>query len=167
VVDDVLSFENRTAVLRSARNRSETADHANETLQDHRRSGHPAVKLHDGPEAKKSVLPIGFGFPQGAGHNEFVYPEPGNSLATGFSEPPREPGPKAPAAEKSSAAEGELAAVAEALVGMPLADVERLVIEATIRACGDSVPKAARVLGVSPSTLYRKRAGWTDQSGNP
>ena len=53
-----------------------------------------------------------------------------------------------------------LAAAANAFVGMPLAKVERLVIEANIRACGGSLPKAARALGVSPSTLYRKRAGW-------
>ena len=56
-----------------------------------------------------------------------------------------------------------LAAAVNALVGMPLAKVERLVIEANIRACGGSLPKAARVLGVSPSTLYRKRAGWINQ----
>ena len=56
-----------------------------------------------------------------------------------------------------------LAAAVNALVGMPLAKVERLVIEANIRTCGGSLPKAARVLGVSPSTLYRKRAGWINQ----
>jgi two-component system repressor protein LuxO len=38
--------------------------------------------------------------------------------------------------------------------------IERDVIEETVSACGGSVPKAARVLGVSPSTLYRKRDGW-------
>lgn len=49
---------------------------------------------------------------------------------------------------------------AEALVGLPLGEIERQVIEATIRAEGGSVPRAARVLGVSPSTLYRKREAW-------
>jgi DNA-binding protein Fis len=48
------------------------------------------------------------------------------------------------------------------LVGMSLAEVERLLIEATIQACGASLPRGALVLGVSPSTLYRKRAGWSD-----
>jgi len=47
------------------------------------------------------------------------------------------------------------------LVGARLADVERELIEETIRSCGGSIPKAARVLDVSPSTLYRKRQAWT------
>lgn len=46
------------------------------------------------------------------------------------------------------------------LLGRSLAEVERIVIEETIRAQKGSLPKAARVLGVSPSTLYRKREGW-------
>ncbi|MEY4982857.1 MAG: hypothetical protein RIR62_1123 [Pseudomonadota bacterium] len=50
------------------------------------------------------------------------------------------------------------------LVGRPLAEVERLVIEATVEHFGGSVPKAARVLDVAPSTLYRKIDGWK-QSG--
>ena len=45
-------------------------------------------------------------------------------------------------------------------LGKTLAEVERLVIEATIAAEGGSIPRAARVLGVSPSTIYRKRETW-------
>jgi DNA-binding NtrC family response regulator len=60
-----------------------------------------------------------------------------------------------------------LAAAVSAFVGIPLAKVERLVIEANIRSCDGSLPKAARVLGVSPSTLYRKRAGWIDPLPEP
>jgi two-component system repressor protein LuxO len=48
-----------------------------------------------------------------------------------------------------------------ALVGSRLADVEREFIEETIHSCGGSIPKAARVLDVSPSTLYRKRQAWS------
>ena len=48
----------------------------------------------------------------------------------------------------------------DAVVGRTLADIEKAVIEATIRAEGGSVPRAARVLDVSPSTLYRKRETW-------
>jgi DNA-binding NtrC family response regulator len=44
--------------------------------------------------------------------------------------------------------------------GLTLAAIERAVIEATIARCQGNVPEAARVLGVSPSTLYRKRASW-------
>jgi DNA-binding NtrC family response regulator len=46
------------------------------------------------------------------------------------------------------------------LVGAPLSRVEREFIEATIESCGGSIPRAAKVLEVSPSTLYRKREGW-------
>jgi DNA-binding NtrC family response regulator len=48
----------------------------------------------------------------------------------------------------------------EGLMGRSLAEIERLVVEATIARFGGSVPKAARVLDVSPSTLYRKREAW-------
>ena len=51
----------------------------------------------------------------------------------------------------------------EALIGHSLAEIERIVIEATILAEGGSVPRAARVLDVSPSTLYRKREAWEKQ----
>ena len=49
----------------------------------------------------------------------------------------------------------------QALLGRPLAEVERMLIEATLAQHGGSVPKAARVLEVSPSTLYRKIENWT------
>jgi hypothetical protein len=45
-------------------------------------------------------------------------------------------------------------------VGRPLAEVERDFIELTIRHCNGSIPKAARLLEVSPSTLYRKIESW-------
>lgn len=47
------------------------------------------------------------------------------------------------------------------LIGRPLAEIERQVIEATLARHGGSVPRAARVLEVSPSTLYRKIEGWS------
>jgi two-component system repressor protein LuxO len=45
----------------------------------------------------------------------------------------------------------------------PLAEVEREAIEEAIRLCGGNVPKAAAFLGVSPSTLYRKREAWAQR----
>jgi DNA-binding NtrC family response regulator len=42
-----------------------------------------------------------------------------------------------------------------------LAEIERAVIEATLARHGGSVPRAARVLELSPSTLYRKIEGWS------
>ena len=42
------------------------------------------------------------------------------------------------------------------LVGERLADVELALIEATLARCGGSMRTAARMLGVAPSTLYRR-----------
>jgi DNA-binding NtrC family response regulator len=53
--------------------------------------------------------------------------------------------------------------LAEQLVGRTLAEIEQVMIEATIAQFGGSVPRAARVLDVSPSTLYRKREAWREQ----
>ena len=44
--------------------------------------------------------------------------------------------------------------------GKTLAKLERDIIEATIARCQGNVSEAAAALGVSPSTLYRKRAAW-------
>lgn len=49
---------------------------------------------------------------------------------------------------------------ADSLLGLPLAEAERRLIEATLALHGGSIPKAARVLDVSPSTLYRKIEAW-------
>jgi two-component system repressor protein LuxO len=46
--------------------------------------------------------------------------------------------------------------------GRELWQIERDVIEGTIATCGGSIPKAAKLLGVSPSTIYRKREAWMD-----
>lgn len=44
----------------------------------------------------------------------------------------------------------------------PLAIIERDIIEAAIEHCGGSIPKAADLLSLSPSTIYRKRETWFD-----
>jgi len=46
------------------------------------------------------------------------------------------------------------------LVGHTLAEIERVAIEETLAAHGGSVTRAAAVLGVAPSTLYRKLESW-------
>ena len=51
------------------------------------------------------------------------------------------------------------------LDGLTLAEAERLLIERAIDRAGGSVPKAARALDVSASTLYRKRAVWGADQG--
>ncbi len=47
-----------------------------------------------------------------------------------------------------------------AFIGTPLAQLERDFIEATIEFCDGSITQAARLLDVSPSTLYRKKDSW-------
>jgi two-component system repressor protein LuxO len=42
----------------------------------------------------------------------------------------------------------------------PLAEIEREAIEAAIAAFGGNIAQAAAALGVSPSTIYRKRVAW-------
>ncbi|TFU05516.1 sigma-54-dependent Fis family transcriptional regulator [Polymorphobacter arshaanensis] len=49
----------------------------------------------------------------------------------------------------------------EGLSGLTLDAIERLVIEHVIDANNGSLPAAARSLGISPSTLYRKRERWS------
>ncbi|KPF71533.1 AAA family ATPase [alpha proteobacterium AAP81b] len=44
--------------------------------------------------------------------------------------------------------------------GLTLDAIERLAIEQAVARAGGSLPEAARALGVSPSTLYRKRERW-------
>lgn len=73
--------------------------------------------------------------------------------------------PAGPAAGPHAAAPGAEGGIG-GLVGKSLAEIERAVIEATIRAQGGSVPRAARVLDVSPSTLYRKREAWAKATGD-
>jgi two-component system repressor protein LuxO len=43
----------------------------------------------------------------------------------------------------------------------PLAELEREAIEHAVELCDGNIPKAAAYLGISPSTLYRKRAAWS------
>jgi len=49
---------------------------------------------------------------------------------------------------------------------LPLDQVVRQTIETAIRACAGNIPRAATLLQISPSTIYRKRAVWTARSGS-
>ncbi len=109
------------------------------------------VVLNDGELVTAAMLPPGLG----DGRMSSV------DLAPQMSAPIR---PDAPAFSRAqpSLATAPSDETIQALVGSRLADVERELIEATIRSCGGSIPKAARVLDVSPSTLYRKRQAWSE-----
>ncbi|RWR09850.1 sigma-54-dependent Fis family transcriptional regulator [Sinirhodobacter populi] len=61
-----------------------------------------------------------------------------------------------PHAERSPPGTADLSVFA----GMPLARVERLLIEASLRRHDGYVPDVARELGLSPSTVYRKISQW-------
>ncbi len=52
----------------------------------------------------------------------------------------------------------ELGAAADAI--RPLADCERDIIESAIRACSGNMTEAAKRLGISSKTIYRKRQEW-------
>lgn len=62
--------------------------------------------------------------------------------------------PKYKATISSTAPNGEASPI------VPLAHMEREAIENAIRHCDDNVVQAASLLGVSPSTLYRKMQQW-------
>lgn len=63
-------------------------------------------------------------------------------------------------ADAPEAATPAIPKAVEPLMGKSLAEIERLVIEATIARQGGSVSRAARTLDVAPSTLYRKLEAW-------
>lgn len=105
-----------------------------------------AIVLNEGEEITTEMLPIEFTTPEFENASfrvaqsapEMVPPQPAHM--NGHSHPPSTRG----------------------FVGRTLADVERELIEATIEHCGGSVPKAAHILDVSASTIYRKRENWAN-----
>jgi transcriptional regulator of acetoin/glycerol metabolism len=45
----------------------------------------------------------------------------------------------------------------------PLWMIEKDAIEGAIAVCDGNIPRAAALLEVSPSTIYRKRLGWQEE----
>ena len=95
-----------------------------------------AIVLHDGPLVTQDMLPLDLR------HETEALAEPTADGATD--------------ARPRVALDG--------LLGKTLAEIEQLVIEETIQRHGGSIPRAARVLDVSPSTIYRKRESWAKKS---
>ena len=112
-----------------------------------------AVVLHDGEEVILDMLPpaIFLGNP-GPADVAVVQPSQDESAETAM------PGMHAGSAAGTTSE--SFREMLQPMVGATLADLEREFIEATIRACKGSIPRAARMLDVSPSTLYRKREAW-------
>ena len=94
------------------------------------------VVLHDGQRVEPGMLP-----------------EPLKSRVT--------EGPAAPAAPSAQGQPQAAAARApEAVTVRPLWLVEKELIQLALRQCDDDVPKAATLLEISPSTIYRKLQQW-------
>jgi two-component system repressor protein LuxO len=73
--------------------------------------------------------------------------------------------PPRPRAEPASKPLPQTTSTAEAAQRIrPLARVEQEAIEEAITLCGGNIPRAAALLEVSPSTLYRKRQAWAEAS---
>lgn len=49
----------------------------------------------------------------------------------------------------------------EISLDQPFSSMERTIIETAIAKCDGSIPRAAKILKLSPSTIYRKKEGWT------
>jgi DNA-binding NtrC family response regulator len=138
--------------------------------------------LHDGPLVARDMLPAGLAGGAGgaasssepsgrAAGREAEKRELADAMAAGaasgavdgaVAEALRSSAPLSDAAPQGHAVAGNRQdpLALEALEGRTLAEIERIVIERAIQRNGGSVPKAARELGVSPSTLYRKRDAW-------
>ena len=98
------------------------------------------VVLHDGPLVSAAMLPV--------------------EIALGRARPASRP-PVAPLPAPRSVPGPTTRDRVALLVGTPMADVERELIEATIAHCDGSIPRAAKMLALSPSTIYRKLEGWS------
>ncbi|MCJ2181998.1 sigma-54 dependent transcriptional regulator [Novosphingobium sp. 1949] len=72
------------------------------------------------------------------------------------------PVPGEPAVERAARPSGTSGAGLVDLAGLTLDEIERLAVDQAIRRADGNLPQAARALGVSPSTLYRKRERWQE-----
>lgn len=70
------------------------------------------------------------------------------------------PAASAGGVQETSAMQPATPPVMPSAVILPLAEVERQAILEAIAACEGNIPQAARLLEVSPSTLYRKLQSW-------
>ncbi|MBY6127765.1 sigma-54 dependent transcriptional regulator [Qipengyuania aquimaris] len=102
--------------------------------------------------AADSQIEIAIANPRAAAATFEVGPEPWASSA------PAGPEPTAPNAQPTGEPSFE---------GMTLAEIERMAIEAAIRRTNGNITKAAKNLGVNPSTIYRKLEKWAAQADDP
>jgi two-component system repressor protein LuxO len=110
------------------------------------------VVLHDGDRVQLDMIPRAVRRPDGAA------PEPERpGMEPARAEPVPAPAPAAAARVVRPAADAAEEAVPEVV---PLAVMERRLILAALRHTGQDVPKAAALLEINPSTVYRKLQSW-------
>ncbi len=96
-----------------------------------------AVVLNDGAEITLPMLPLGM---------------TGNGAGPAR---PRIPVPETTASDRQGQEEIK-----------PLWRIEKDAIERAIELCGGNIPRAAAQLGISPSTIYRKRMSWVQEGAD-
>jgi DNA-binding NtrC family response regulator len=111
------------------------------------------VVLQDGPTVTPQMLPVELLAGSAVTNVETVFTSPAIVGSAQGEHVARPPAP--PSAAASALAAGGLPAI------RPLWEVERDAIEAAIDCCEGNVPRAAVALGISPSTIYRKRQAWS------
>lgn len=110
-----------------------------------------AIVLNDGEVLDEDMIRLG-----GPGRSS---PPPKPSVMP--QSPSGSPEPSDPVAAASTVIDADRNKIVRVLLGRTFAELERDVVMATFDYCGGSVPKASKVLKMSPSTLYRKREEWT------
>lgn len=112
-----------------------------------------AVVMHDGPVVTAQMIPV-----DGLHNTLYQDPLPGPELRTTIQDGllRSTPGPVALGTLDGSLLHGR--AYAHGIT--PLHIIERRTIEHAIAVCAGNIPRAAAMLEISPSTIYRKKALW-------
>jgi two-component system repressor protein LuxO len=113
------------------------------------------VVLHDGERVELDMIPqtVRRGAAEGAERLAAAAP------AVEAAEPARVVRPAAPGAAPGAASGAAAAEAADPEI-VPLAVMERRLILAALRRTGQDVPRAAALLEINPSTVYRKLQSW-------
>ncbi len=117
------------------------------------------VVLHDGETVTADMLPPPLGQPTAGTAPRRAANGPGMPDEAEESPEPRHAGANGPAAAApAGACPGTRPAI------RPLWQVEKEAIEQAIESCEGNIPRAASLLGISASTIYRKRLAWEAES---
>lgn len=112
-----------------------------------------AVVLNDGPELTQEMLPPVLS-------TGSRIPQPPSSVEVSAETAPRAASDPASGNPRDQVATLILGSAAEL---KPLWLIEKEAIEHAIELCGGNIPKAAALLEISPSTIYRKKITWSEK----